>query len=192
MLRYAEKTSFLPKRLLARRTATLLQRTEMVMLADGKRIRCQVSANGRNCSGRCPSAHVQIIPNGVDTQFFSAAQISGIRRNTQAPVRKPSILFCWFDGLPCEYRGGYLVYPRNLAGDCRKASGIGIRNRRSTSFPGSASVGLRADSSYRDRGRCATFLCVRSRWQCPSESEAAHDSRYLKPWQLGSRLSPRD
>ena len=93
MLRYAEKTSFWPKRLLARRTATLLQRTEMVMLEGWKTHTVPSERERQKLLGWCPSAHVHVIPNGVDTQFFSAAQISEIRRNAQAPVRKPSILF---------------------------------------------------------------------------------------------------
>jgi sugar transferase (PEP-CTERM/EpsH1 system associated) len=93
MWQYLENTSFWPKRILARRTAMLLQRTEMMLLERGEAHTVASERERQKLLGRCPSAHVNVIPNGVDTHFFSAAQISDMRRNTQAPVAKPSILF---------------------------------------------------------------------------------------------------
>jgi polysaccharide biosynthesis protein PslH len=93
MWRYSQNASFWPKRVLARRTATLLERSEM-MLLERWRMHTVVSERERQeLLGRCPSAHVNVIPNGVDTNFFSASQISEMRRNTQSAVPKPSILF---------------------------------------------------------------------------------------------------
>jgi polysaccharide biosynthesis protein PslH len=93
MWRYSEKTSFWPKRIVARRTAMLLRRTEMGMLERGKTHTVASERERQKLLDWCPSAHVHVIPNGVDTNFFSAAQISEMRRNTQALVPKPSILF---------------------------------------------------------------------------------------------------
>lgn len=93
MWRYSESTSFWPKRILARRTAMLLQRTEMMLLERWEMHTVVSERERRKLLGRCPSAHVHVIPNGVDTNFFSTSQISEMRRNTQAPIPKPSILF---------------------------------------------------------------------------------------------------
>jgi glycosyltransferase involved in cell wall biosynthesis len=93
MWRYSEKASFLPKRIFAKRTAMLLQRTEMAMLESWKTHTVVSERERQKLLGWCPSAHVHVIPNGVDTHFFSAAQMSEIQRNTQAPEPKPSILF---------------------------------------------------------------------------------------------------
>jgi sugar transferase (PEP-CTERM/EpsH1 system associated) len=93
MWRYSQNTSFWPKRIVARRTAALLQRSEMKLL-ERCRMHTVVSEREREkLLGRCPSTHVNVIPNGVDTNFFSASQISEMRRNTQSAVPKPSILF---------------------------------------------------------------------------------------------------
>ena len=90
---YLENTSFWPKRLMARRTARLLERIEMMMLERWKTHSVASERERQKLLSWCPSAHVNAIPNGVDTHFFSAAQISEIGRNNYAPVSKPSILF---------------------------------------------------------------------------------------------------
>jgi sugar transferase (PEP-CTERM/EpsH1 system associated) len=93
MWQYLENTSFWPKRILARRTARLLERTEMMLLERWQAHTVVSERERQKLLSWYPSAHVNVIPNGVDTYFFSAAQISEIRRNNQAPVPKPNILF---------------------------------------------------------------------------------------------------
>ena len=93
MWRYSEQTLFWPKRIVARRTAMLLQRTEMVMLKRWKTHTVVSERERQKLLGWCPSAHVKVIPNGVDTLFFSAAQMSEMQRNTEAPEPKPGLLF---------------------------------------------------------------------------------------------------
>jgi polysaccharide biosynthesis protein PslH len=91
--RYSENTSLWPKKMLARRTSILLQRTEMMLLERCEAHTVVSERERQKLLGRCPCAHVYVIPNGVDTHFFSAAQISEIRRNTQVPIPKRNILF---------------------------------------------------------------------------------------------------
>jgi glycosyltransferase involved in cell wall biosynthesis len=93
MWQYLENTSFGPKRILARRTARLLERTEMMLLESWEAHTVVSERERQKLLSWRPSAHVNVIPNGVDTHFFSASQISEIRRNNQAPVPKPNILF---------------------------------------------------------------------------------------------------
>ncbi len=93
MRRYSEKTSFLPKKLMARRTATLLQRTEMVMLERWKTHTVASERERQILLDWWPSADIHVIPNGVDTDFFSPAQVSEMARKTQTPVSNRSVLF---------------------------------------------------------------------------------------------------
>jgi len=93
MWRYSENTSNPLKKVLARRTAALLQRTEMMLLE-----RCGVHtvASERERGkllAQCHSANIHVIPNGVDTDFFSPARIAEMPRDDVVSVRKRSILF---------------------------------------------------------------------------------------------------
>lgn len=93
MWRYAKNATFWPKRVIARRTATLLQRSEMMLLEGGETHTVVSDREQQKLLGWCPSAHVNVIPNGVDTNFFSASHISDAQKNTQSDLRKPSILY---------------------------------------------------------------------------------------------------
>lgn len=71
MRRYSENTGSWPKRLAAKRTATLLERSELRLL---QKCRIHTAASERERDkllARYPSATVHVIPNGVDTQYFS-------------------------------------------------------------------------------------------------------------------------
>ena len=71
MKRYSETTRSWPKRLIASRTATLLERSELGLL---ERCRTHTVASERERDkllSRNPSAIVHVIPNGVDTRYFS-------------------------------------------------------------------------------------------------------------------------
>jgi sugar transferase (PEP-CTERM/EpsH1 system associated) len=93
MWRYSENELIWPKRMLARRTATLLQRTETMLL---ERYGAHTVASEREREkllARSPSANVHVIPNGVDTYLFSPARVAEMRRHVGVSIRKPSILF---------------------------------------------------------------------------------------------------
>jgi sugar transferase (PEP-CTERM/EpsH1 system associated) len=93
MAQYFEKASFWPKRILANRTATLLRRTERMLLERFEMHTVASEHERQKLLGRHRSARVNVIPNGVDIHFYSAAQIAESRRNNQAPEPKQSILF---------------------------------------------------------------------------------------------------
>lgn len=93
MWRYSENTSFWPKRAVARRTATLLERFETRLLGNWKRHTVVSERERENLLRRCPSATVDVVPNGVDTSFFSAAQISEVAKSIQPAKSKRTILF---------------------------------------------------------------------------------------------------
>jgi polysaccharide biosynthesis protein PslH len=95
MWRYSQNTSIWPKRMLARRTAALLERTE-TMLLEGYPVHTVASQREREkLLARCPGANVRVIPNGVDTEWFSPATIAEVQRNTRVRMPRPrrSVLF---------------------------------------------------------------------------------------------------
>ena len=76
MKRYSETTRSWPRRLVAQRTATLLERSELQLL---ERCRTHTVASEREREkliSRSPSATVRVIPNGVDTRYFSPTEIA--------------------------------------------------------------------------------------------------------------------
>jgi len=93
MWRYSKNATFWPKRVIARRTAILLQRSEMMLLGGGETHTVVSDREQQKLLGWCPSARVNVIPNGVDTNFFSASLISDMQENAKSRTLKPSILF---------------------------------------------------------------------------------------------------
>jgi sugar transferase (PEP-CTERM/EpsH1 system associated) len=93
MWRYSENESMWAKRMVARRTAALLQRTEKALL-EGCRAHTVVSERERKkLLSRSPSANLHVIPNGVDTDFFSPNTIAQLQDNARGGVPRRSILF---------------------------------------------------------------------------------------------------
>jgi glycosyltransferase involved in cell wall biosynthesis len=93
MARYSQNGPSRAKKLVARRTATLLERTELRLLetcvahtVPSERERDQLIA-------RCPSARVYVLPNGVDAQQFSPTAITKVRQSAGSPAPKQSLLF---------------------------------------------------------------------------------------------------
>lgn len=93
MWRYSRNATFWPKRLMARRTARLLQRSEMMLLGGGETHTVVSAREQQKLLGWCPSAHVHVIPNGVDTTYFSASHIPDMQKNTESGIYKTSILY---------------------------------------------------------------------------------------------------
>jgi polysaccharide biosynthesis protein PslH len=109
MQRYSENQTMWPKKLLAKRTATLLQRTEKALL---ERCTAHTVASEREQEKLLaldPAAKIHVIPNGVDTNCFSSATSPIMQRSNGNDKAKRSILFvgsmdyhanidavCWF------------------------------------------------------------------------------------------------
>lgn len=93
MWRYSENGSIWAKRMVARRTAALLEKAENVLL-DGCSVHTVASERERlKLLARNPSPDIRVIPNGVDTDLFSPAKIAEIRENTEVSAVKRHILF---------------------------------------------------------------------------------------------------
>ena len=109
MSQYSGYQAVWPKKLLATRTASLLERTENSLL-EGCATHTVPSAREREkLLVRGPSAKLHVIPNGVDTVFFSPDAIAELQRTAGGSVPRRSILFvgsmdyhanidavCWF------------------------------------------------------------------------------------------------
>ena len=93
MWRYSKNAKFWPRRAIARRTATLLKRSEMMLLEGGETHTVVSDREQQKLLNWCPSARVNVIPNGVDTNFFSASLISNMQNNAKSGAPKPSILY---------------------------------------------------------------------------------------------------
>jgi polysaccharide biosynthesis protein PslH len=93
MWRYSENEPLWPKRMVARRTATLLERTEATLLEQCGAHTVASDREKEQLLGRNPSANVHVVPNGIDTAYFSPQELADIRGNTEAPTTKRCILF---------------------------------------------------------------------------------------------------
>src|SRR6266853_704268 len=95
MWQYSESTSSWPKRLVARRTAKLIEKAEAELLFL-QRIGAHTVASERERKkllARCPSAKVYVIPNGVDASYFSPAEIAAVRQSAAQSASGHSLLF---------------------------------------------------------------------------------------------------
>ena len=93
MWRYSEKQPLGPRRLAARRTATSLERLETELLKIAGTHTVVSERERQKLIKRCPNARVEVIPNGVDTDFYSPSQISKITENVESGGKKRAILF---------------------------------------------------------------------------------------------------
>jgi polysaccharide biosynthesis protein PslH len=95
MWQYSEKAPSWPKRLVAKRTAKLLEKTEENLLLLEK-IGAHTVASEREREkvlARCPSAKVYVIANGVDASHFSPAEIAAERQSVRPSAFRQSLLF---------------------------------------------------------------------------------------------------
>jgi glycosyltransferase involved in cell wall biosynthesis len=93
MLRYAENAPNWMKKMAARRTATLLQNTETSFLEMCEAHTVASERERQRLVDFCPSANVAVIPNGVDTDFFSETYIFNVTASGAKPPNKRNILF---------------------------------------------------------------------------------------------------
>jgi sugar transferase (PEP-CTERM/EpsH1 system associated) len=93
MWQYWGKTTFWPKRILARRTAILLERQENMLLEKCTAHTVVSEHDRQKLLERCPSARVHIIPNGVDAHSFYAPEVPILANDIHGLTSKPCVLF---------------------------------------------------------------------------------------------------
>ncbi|MGH9678826.1 MAG: glycosyltransferase, partial [Candidatus Acidiferrales bacterium] len=93
MWRFAKTSGNHLKRAAARRTAKLIERAEARLLETCTNHTVTSERERKKLLARCPGANIQIIPNGVDTRFYSAEQIGEVSHASRPSGSKPTILF---------------------------------------------------------------------------------------------------
>jgi polysaccharide biosynthesis protein PslH len=93
MWRYSENEPLWPKRLVAKRTAALLEKTEALLLDQCGAHTVASDREKEQLLARKPSANVHVVPNGIDTAYFSPRELAEIQGNTQGETTKQCILF---------------------------------------------------------------------------------------------------
>jgi sugar transferase (PEP-CTERM/EpsH1 system associated) len=93
MWQYSKNTPSWPKRLVARRTAKLLEKAEVLLLEKIGTHTVTSERERERVLARCPSAKVYVIPNGVDATYFSPAEIAAVRWSARPSASKRSVLF---------------------------------------------------------------------------------------------------
>jgi sugar transferase (PEP-CTERM/EpsH1 system associated) len=93
MRRYAEISVSPIKRLVAKRTAKLIERAEDHLLDACSTHTVTSERERQKLVARWPGANIQVIPNGVDTGAYSLNEIAQASRRTGQGNSKQSILF---------------------------------------------------------------------------------------------------
>jgi glycosyltransferase involved in cell wall biosynthesis len=103
MSRYANTTRSWMKRIVAKRTAKLIERAEDRLL-DACAMHTVTSERERQkLLARRPGANIHVIPNGVDTFYYTSMRIAEACNRSGRSDSKPSILFV-----------GYMDYHANI------------------------------------------------------------------------------
>ena len=93
MWRYARATANWAKKIAARRTARLIERVEDRLLNINVIHTVTSERERQKLLARHPGTNIQVIPNGVDTSFFTAQKIADAGRRTGQNDSNPTILF---------------------------------------------------------------------------------------------------
>ena len=93
MRQYSQKNRSWPHKLAARRTAYLLEKAEADLLWTASAHTVTSERDKKTLLAICPSAKVYVVPNGVDTDFFTPPEIAVTRRNPEAAALKSELLF---------------------------------------------------------------------------------------------------
>jgi len=93
MSRYSENTTNWLKRMAAKRTAALLRRTELQFLEGCEAHTVPSQREREQLLASCPSANVHVLPNGVDVQYYSVAEIAKVLPNAGVTAFNRSLLF---------------------------------------------------------------------------------------------------
>jgi glycosyltransferase involved in cell wall biosynthesis len=92
MRRYAASTGSWPKKIVARRTAHLIERAEEVLLKGCEAHIVPSERERKRLLNRLPNANIHVVPNGVDCAYYSHGSIDQARR-IQTPSSKRALLF---------------------------------------------------------------------------------------------------
>jgi len=103
MWRYAERTRNWLKQTVARRTAKLIERAENDLLSACATHTVTSERERQKLLARRPDANIQVIPNGVDTGFFTKEKIAEACRQAGPCNSKRTILFV-----------GWMAYHANI------------------------------------------------------------------------------
>jgi glycosyltransferase involved in cell wall biosynthesis len=93
MRRYSENTASLPRKIAARRTAQLLERSELMLLRQGKAHTVVSERERQKLLSRLPHVNISVVPNGVDVNFFSRPPTSANRENQRSASSRSTIVF---------------------------------------------------------------------------------------------------
>jgi glycosyltransferase involved in cell wall biosynthesis len=93
MLRYANLTESWSKRIVAMRTAKLIQRAENQLLDICTTHTVASERERQELLARRPRANIAVIPNGVDTSSYTPETMSKVSRQSAFAQSKPTILF---------------------------------------------------------------------------------------------------
>jgi len=93
MLRYANLTENWPKKIVAMRTAKLIQRAENQLLDACTTHTVPSERERQELLARRPRANIAVIPNGIDTSSYTPEAISKVSRQSGFGESKPNILF---------------------------------------------------------------------------------------------------
>src|SRR5579862_2860113 len=93
MWRYAQNTRNWARKLAAKRTAELIERAEDRLLKTRATHTVTSERERQKLLARYPNANVRVIPNGVDSSYYSAKEISQACRRSAPRDAKPTILF---------------------------------------------------------------------------------------------------
>ena len=93
MWRYAKTTGNWAKKIVAKRTAKLIERAEARLLHTCTTHTVASERERQRLLARCPGANIQVIPNGVDTSFYTAKKIAEAYHRSGQRTSNPTILF---------------------------------------------------------------------------------------------------
>jgi len=93
MRRYAETTGNWAKKFAAKRTAKLIERAEDRLLDSNVTHTVTSGRERQKLLTRCPGANIRVIPNGVDTSFYTGKKIAEACLRSGQGESKPTILF---------------------------------------------------------------------------------------------------
>jgi glycosyltransferase involved in cell wall biosynthesis len=93
MWRYAQTTRNWAKKIVARRTAKLIERAECRLLERSVTHTVSSERERQKLLARSPSAKIEVIPNGVDAGYYSVKEIAQACRRSGQDASKPTILF---------------------------------------------------------------------------------------------------
>jgi glycosyltransferase involved in cell wall biosynthesis len=93
MWRYAENTGNWAKKLAAKRTAKLIELAENRLLNTCPTHTVTSQRERQKLLARCPGAEIHVVPNGVDTGFYAAENVSEAARRSSQRGSNQTILF---------------------------------------------------------------------------------------------------